>query len=183
MKLATDFWPKIKTKLKVIANIPYNITTPILENIIANKDKVSLIILMVQKEVAERLQASPDNKSYGSLSIYAQYHMEVEMLTEVSRNCFYPIPKVDSALIKLKPWAKPQVQVSAEDKFFKIVRSAFWGRRKTLRNTLKQSPYTHYTNEMLRAIQEKTGIDLQRRGETLSLQEFAEITNSLFPNV
>lgn len=180
LQLSDKLWKNLPAKVKVIANIPYNITTPILESLVVYKEKIAKIVIMVQKEVAERLQAKPGCKDYGALTLFIQFHMEAKLLRIVPKQCFSPQPKVDSAIVQLTPLAGPPVDVVSQEKYFKVIKGSFWGRRKTLRNALKQSPFTYYSNEMLKKIEQQTGIDLVRRGETLSMQEFANITNTLF---
>lgn len=180
MKIAENIFAETERPLKVIANIPYYITTPIIEKLLEHKHKVELITLMVQREVGDRLAAKPRNKDYGSLSIFVQYFTDVRLVCPVPRTAFRPVPNVDSAVIQLTVRQTPPYPVVSEDRFFKITRGAFWGRRKTLRNTLKQSPFTHYTGEMLDRLQKETGIDLMRRGETLTIEEFAKLANVEF---
>lgn len=180
MKIAEDIFTDINRPIKVIANIPYYITTPIIEKLLEHKQKVEMITLMVQREVGDRLAAKPRTKDYGSLTIFVQYFTEVRMVCPVPRTAFFPAPNVDSAVIQLTVRKTNPHPVVSEERFFKITRGAFWGRRKTLRNTLKQSPFTHYTSEMLDKLQKETGIDLMRRGETLTIEEFAKLANVEF---
>ena len=131
---------------------------------------------MLQKEVVDRLTAKPGLRAYGSLSVYVQYHCEIERLLEISNTAFSPKPKIDSSLIGLKPLDKPKVQVEDTKLFFKLVNSAFFHKRKMLKNNLKNWEHLF--------IQEKgqpqlAGIDLNRRGETLSLSDFAKLANHL----
>ena len=130
--------------------------------------------LMLQKEVVDRLIASPDSRSYGSLSVYVQYYCEVQRLLEIPNIAFSPKPKIDSSLIGLFPLPQPRVKVEDPKLFFKIVNSAFFHKRKMLKNNLKDWENL-FTEENGQA--QLAGIDLNRRGETLSLQDFAEITN------
>lgn len=179
LQQADNIFAQVDTKLKVIANIPYYITTPIIEKLFSYKEKVSQIVLMVQKEVADRITALPGNKTYGSLSLFVQYYAECRILFNVPPSAFVPAPKVDSAVIELKIRKEPPVKTN-EKILFNIIRAAFWGRRKTLANCLKKAPTTHYTNEHLEKIKKETGIDLGRRGETLSLEEYASLANVRF---
>ncbi len=179
LQQADNIFAALDTKVKVIANIPYYITTPIIEKLFSYKDKVDKIVLMVQKEVAERITALPGSKAYGSLSLFVQYYAECRVLFNVPPGAFVPAPKVDSAVIELKIRKEPPVEAN-EKRLFNIIRAAFWGRRKTLGNCLKKAPTTHYTNEHLEQIRKETGIDLQRRGETLSLVEYASLSNVKF---
>jgi 16S rRNA (adenine1518-N6/adenine1519-N6)-dimethyltransferase len=177
LKIAEGLFADIDKPIKVIANIPYYITTPILEELLEYKNKITTITLMMQREVADRLIAAPSTKDYGSLTIFIQYFTDVSQVCAVPRTAFHPVPKVDSSVVQLVVRQTPLYPVVSERRFFKITRGAFWGRRKTLRNTLKQSPYTHYSQEMLDKIEADTGIDLNRRGETLSIEEFAKLAN------
>ena len=135
---------------------------------------------MVQKEVAERLQGSPETGSFGSLSLFCQFYLNVEVLAKVSRNCFTPVPSVDSAVIRLTPLKKPRVAVRSEELLFKLIKAAFWGKRKMLRKCLRHSPYVQYSSLETAAVEKETGIKLDRRGETLTLEEYAKLTNVLF---
>ena len=167
-------------RLKVIANIPYYITTPILEKLLDYRAQISSITLLVQKEVAERICAEPGNADYGSLTIFLRYYADAELICIVPAEAFQPRPQVDSALLRLNIRPELKYKPRSEKRFFKIVRGAFWGRRKTLRNTLKQSPYTHYTAAMLAKLEQNTGIDLSRRGETLGIEEFVALADVRF---
>jgi len=180
LELSSKLWGMFTDKVKLIANIPYMITTPIIEDCIRHKEQLERVVLMVQKEVALRLCARPGIKAYGSLTLFVQYSMDVAYIADVPRDCFTPVPKVDSAIICLTPHQRPPVTVSSTELLFKVIRASFWGKRKTLRNCLKQSPYTHYTNTLLDEVTSACGIDLSRRGETLSLEEFARMTDAIF---
>jgi 16S rRNA (adenine1518-N6/adenine1519-N6)-dimethyltransferase len=152
-------------KYKIIGNLPYYITAPIVEKILSAKEKPELAVLMVQKEVAERMAASPGSKKYGSFSIFVQYHAVVKLNSFVSKSSFYPWPEVGSAVVVLKPYKEPKYKVKNEKLFFDLVHKAFQQRRKQIRNSLKEFDL------------EGIGIDLSRRPETLSIEEFAEIAN------
>lgn len=154
-------------KYKIIGNLPYYITAPITEKILEAKDKPELAVLMVQKEVAERMAADPGTKKFGSFSVFVQYHAEVALNSLVSKSSFHPWPEVGSAIIVLKPHKTLKYQVKDEKLFFDIVHKAFQQRRKQLRNSLKD-----YNLEGL-------DIDLSRRPETLSVDEFTQISNFL----
>lgn len=175
--LAEEIFSGITARVKVIANIPYYITTPILEKLLDYREQISSITLLVQKEVADRICAEPGNKDYGSLTIFLQYYAETRQICVVPAEAFQPRPQVNSALIRLDVRPELKYRPLSEKRFFNIVRGAFWGRRKTLRNTLKQSPYTHYTTAMLDKITCETSIDLQRRGETLSIEEYVKLAS------
>ncbi|MHB9036287.1 MAG: 16S rRNA (adenine(1518)-N(6)/adenine(1519)-N(6))-dimethyltransferase RsmA [Armatimonadota bacterium] len=159
----------------VVGNLPYYITSPIITTLIESKRLISSIVLMVQREVARRLAAAPGTDDYGSLSVFVQYHCEIESVMKVSRNVFYPVPDVDSEIVKLTVRDTPAVIVQDEVLFFKIVRAAFGKRRKTLFNALGSSDELGWDKEFARVVLDSAGIDGGRRGETLSLDEFAAL--------
>ncbi|MGI6295918.1 MAG: 16S rRNA (adenine(1518)-N(6)/adenine(1519)-N(6))-dimethyltransferase RsmA [Armatimonadota bacterium] len=159
----------------VIANLPYYITTPIIIKLIESKSNFDSIILMVQREVASRLKASAGGSEYGSITVFVQYHCEVTSVMKVSRNVFYPVPDVDSELIRLDIRTTPAVDVADENMFFAIVRAAFGKRRKTLLNTLSSSADLGWDRKRAEAVLSAAGIDSARRGETLTLNDFASI--------
>lgn len=159
----------------VIANLPYYITTPILTRLIDSKRYFSAMLLMVQREVAQRLRAEPGSDDYGAISVFVQYHCKIESIMRVSRNVFYPVPEVDSELIKLTVRDVPPIAVSDELLFFSIVRAAFGKRRKTLLNALSSSPELKWDRKKVHAVLAAAGIDPGRRGETLTLAEFAAL--------
>lgn len=162
------------SQYKVVANLPYYITTPIIMGLLEARMPIDVLVTMVQKEVAERMVASPGTKDYGALSVAVQYYTKAEIMFVVKPDSFIPPPSVDSAVIRCTVLDKPPVEVD-EKTFFKVVRAAFAQRRKTLLNTLK---ITGVPVETLKIILEKAGIDGTRRGETLSLDEFAAISNA-----
>ena len=161
---------------QVVANLPYYITTPILMTLLERKLPITRIVAMVQKEVAERMTASPWGKDYGALSVAVQYYTEPRMVMEVPPKSFLPAPEVDSMVIACKVREAPPVSVEDEDLFFRLVKAAFGQRRKTLANALKGAGFPK--EDILPAFQ-RAGISLQRRGETLSLEEFARLSNAL----
>ena len=165
-------------KWVVVGNLPYYITSPILAKLIEAKDNISSMVLMVQREVAQRLAAPPGSDDYGALSVFVQFHCDIKTVVRVSKNVFYPIPDVDSEVIELTVVDKPRVDVRDECLFFKITRAAFGKRRKTLLNALSSSDDLGWTKDQARAVLESAGIDPERRGETLSLIEFARISNA-----
>lgn len=165
-------------KWVVVGNLPYYITSPIIAKLIESKHLFSSILLMVQREVAMRLQAVHGSSDYGALSIFVQYHCEIESVMKVSRNVFYPIPDVDSELIKLNVRNSPAVDVRDEGLFFRIVKAAFGKRRKTLFNALGSSGDLKWDKEQARVVLKAAGIDGNRRGETLSLEDFANLANA-----
>ena len=151
---------------KIIGNLPYYITAPIIENILVAKNKPEIAVLMVQKEVAERIVAVPGSKKYGSFSIFVQFYAEAALHSFVSKSSFQPWPKVSSAIIVLKPYKTSKYEVKDEKLFFDIVHAAFQQRRKKLRNSLA---------ELLS--DKAAGIDLNRRPESLAIDEFAALAN------
>jgi 16S rRNA (adenine1518-N6/adenine1519-N6)-dimethyltransferase len=162
-------------RVKVVANIPYYITSPILERLLAVASRIERILLLVQKEVAARLAARPGTPEYGSLTLFARYHAEVEIVGRVSRHVFLPPPGVDSAILRLRVRDSPAVRVSHPGLLFEIIHAAFQQRRKTLLNALTGSPTLHLAKEDAEAALNAAGIDPRRRGETLSLEEFAAL--------
>ena len=169
------YLPDNYKNLYIIANIPYYITTPILEKIIAENLNEKTCTLMVQKEVADRFSAKPGSKDYGSISVYLDYYYQVKKLFEVPRKAFYPVPNVDSAIIKLA--RKDKRDLADEKNFFKFVKSAFQFKRKNLRNNLK-----NYDLEKINSVLVKYNHNLQNRAEEISLKEFLDIYAALFPN-
>ncbi len=164
-------------QVKVIGNLPYYITTPIVMKILEERVGVSDITIMLQKEVADRMKAKPGGKDYGSLSIAVQYYCEVEQVASVPRNVFIPKPNVDSSIIRLVIREKPAAYVIDEGFFFKVVRGGFSQRRKTLLNALSSA--LNMQKEKLEELLKLCNIDPIRRAETLSIQEFATLTNKL----
>ncbi|MBC7805744.1 MAG: 16S rRNA (adenine(1518)-N(6)/adenine(1519)-N(6))-dimethyltransferase RsmA [Akkermansiaceae bacterium] len=164
---------------KVVANIPYNITSPILVRLLENKALFISITLMVQKEVAERLKAMPGTAAYGSLSVFAQYQAHVSVAGTVPRGAFFPPPKVDSAVIHLIPRPVPPVDVPSDAAFFRVSRAVFGQRRKTLANALMGASPGAFAKEEVASALTETGIDGTRRGETLTLAEIATLTRAL----
>ncbi len=165
--------------LKVVANLPYYITTPIIMGLFENQVPVSSITVMVQKEVADRMQAGPGTKDYGALSLAVQYYASPYIAANVPPNCFMPRPKVGSAVICLTRYQKPPIQVEDEKLMFRIIRASFNQRRKTLANGMKNSPELDYTKEQIEGAILSTGQKVNVRGEALTLEEFAQITNYL----
>ena len=174
--LKTDISREIKAaKYKVVANLPYYITTPIIMTLLERRLPIELLVTMVQKEVAERMIAPPGGKDYGALSVAVQYYTDPELLFEVRPNDFIPPPAVDSAVIRCIVRDKPPVDAIDERRFFRVVKAAFSQRRKTLSNALKTSGMS---SEQIAAVLSSAGIDPKRRGETLSLAEFAAVSNA-----
>lgn len=164
-------------KWVVAGNLPYYITSPIIARLIDAKDHVSAIVLMVQREVARRLAAPPGSDDFGALSVFVQYHCDIQSVMKVSKNVFFPIPDVDSEVVKLTVLNQPRVSVRDEGLFFKIVRAAFMKRRKTLLNALGSSNELGWDKDKAREVLTSAGIDPERRGETLSLGEFARVSD------
>ncbi len=166
--------------LKVVANLPYYITTPIMMHLLKSELPINEMIVMMQKEVADRISAKPSTKAYGSLSIAVQYYMEASVAFIVPKTAFVPQPNVDSAIIKLTKRATPAVEVTNEVNFFKLTKGAFLQRRKTLwNNLLANYGKEEATKDWLTKALALAEIDPKRRGETLSLQEFADLSNAL----
>lgn len=163
---------------QIAANLPYYITTPIIMGILEAGYCFERMVVMVQKEVATRMMATPGTKDYGALSVAVQYYTIPEMVTPVPAGSFYPPPEVESAVVKLNRRSEPAVQVRDPKKFFAVVRAAFGQRRKTLLNALSSGNLGMGKGELEQLLQ-KVEIDPNRRGETLSLQEFAVITEEL----
>lgn len=162
--------------VKILGNLPYYITTPIITELLENHVPAESITVMMQKEVAERIVASPGTKIYGALSVAVQFYCDVERVVEVPRESFYPAPKVDSEVLKLNVLDKPPVDVKDHELFFRLVKAGFGQRRKTLSNSLLG---TGIEKEKLLNALNSSGIDPVRRAETLSLQEFADLANAL----
>jgi len=163
----------IKNKIKVIGNIPYYISSPILEYLLKFKNKISVIFIAVQKEFARRIIAVPGSKTYGAFSCFIQYYFEPKILFCIKKTSFSPQPKVDSCLIRFKIRPKAGVKVKDEELFFKIIRAAFGKRRKTLRNSLANI----VLKKDLERFFNKFGIDRNIRPENLSLKDFANLSN------
>ncbi|SDF22288.1 16S rRNA (adenine(1518)-N(6)/adenine(1519)-N(6))-dimethyltransferase RsmA [Sporomusa acidovorans] len=164
-----------KEKYKVIANLPYYITTPIIMKFLEERFPVELLVTMVQKEVAERMVAKPGGKDYGALSVAVQYYTEPEIMFIVPPQAFIPPPAVESAVIRCTVRSKPPVEVVSEKLFFRVVKAAFAQRRKTLTNALKGGGLN---KETVDGMLSEAGIDGGRRGEQLSLTEFAAVANA-----
>ncbi|CVK18974.1 MULTISPECIES: 16S rRNA (adenine(1518)-N(6)/adenine(1519)-N(6))-dimethyltransferase RsmA [Sporomusa] len=164
-----------KEKYKLVANLPYYITTPIIMKFLEERLPVELLVTMVQKEVAQRMVAKPGGKDYGALSVAVQYYTEPEIMFIVPPKAFIPAPAVESAVIRCTVRTVPPVQVASEKMFFRVVKAAFAQRRKTLANGLKANGLDKAAVEKVLA---QAGIDGTRRGEQLSLDEFAAIANA-----
>ncbi|HWP90730.1 MAG TPA: 16S rRNA (adenine(1518)-N(6)/adenine(1519)-N(6))-dimethyltransferase RsmA [Thermodesulfobacteriota bacterium] len=159
-------------KLKVVSNLPYSISSPVLFKLLEERELFSLLVLMLQREVGERIAAPPGGKEYGSLSVLVQTYMDVSLELNVPPEAFWPRPKVDSVVIKLIPLLRPRIQIRDEKLFRTVVRAAFSSRRKILANSLSSLLSKEQVEEILKS----SGIDGRRRAETLSLEEFGRIT-------
>lgn len=165
--------------VKVVANLPYYITTPIIMGLLEGGVPVDSITVMVQKEVADRMKVGPGTKDYGALSLAVQYYAQPEVVANVPPNCFIPRPKVGSAVIRLTRHQTPLVQVQDEGFLFRIIRASFNQRRKTLVNSLSNSSDLHLTKEQVMKALEQMELPVSVRGETLTLKQFAELSELL----
>lgn len=181
--LKVDINKEIKERfgqsVKVVANLPYYITTPIIMRLLEEKINVNEIIVMVQKEVAERMISSPGVKAYGSLSVAVQYYCDATIVLDVPRENFLPAPNVDSAVIKLSLRDEPIVDLIDEDYFFKVIKGAFALRRKTLVNSLSKSQIG-LDKDLVKNVLTKIGFDTRIRGEKLTIEDFAKLSNELY---
>lgn len=164
--------------VKVVANLPYYITTPIIMGLFESHVPVESITVMVQKEVADRMRTGPGSKDYGALSLAVQYYARPELIANVPPNCFMPRPRVGSAVIRLTRHEKPPVRVENEEYLFQLIRASFQQRRKTLVNGLNHAPDIHVSKEAFEEALIKMGLSPGVRGEALDLAEFAELANS-----
>ena len=165
--------------IKVVANLPYYITTPIIMGLFESHVPIDSITIMVQKEVADRMQCGPGSKEYGALSLAVQYYAKPEIVTSVPPNCFMPRPSVGSAVIKLDRYEKAPVETADEKFMFSLIRASFNQRRKTLSNSLANGG-TGVTRDMVTKALEKMELSVSIRGEALTLDEFAKLSNILY---
>ncbi len=170
---------KVARPIKVVANLPYYITTPIIMGLLEQHIPLESITVMVQKEVADRMKVGPGTKDYGALSLAVQYYAHPEIMIQVSASCFIPKPKVGSTVIRLTRYTDPPVKVVDEEAMFALIKAAFQQRRKTLVNSLCHTGNEHYTKEKVAQALEAMELSLTIRGESLSLEQFAELTNRL----
>jgi len=178
--LKLDIAPLSEEKIEVIGNIPYNISSPLIEMLIRNRELIPRAILTLQHELAARLTASPGNKQYGALTVLIQYHARLSPLLEVPRQAFFPKPKVSSTVVQFE-FSRPfPRRVDSEDSFRKVVRAAFAHRRKTLLNSLRGTFPSWEVQSLLNAM-EHCAIDPQRRAETLSMDDFLNLTEAVRP--
>ena len=167
--------------VKLVANLPYYITTPIIMRFLEEDINVTDIVVMVQKEVAERMNANPGKKDFGALSVAVQFYCDTEIVAKVPRHLFVPQPNVDSIVIALRVRSERKYKVEDEDLFFKIVKASFGQRRKTLLNSLTSMGILDKTD--ISAVLSVAGIDEKRRGETLSLEEFARLSDCMHSRI
>lgn len=167
--------------VKLVANLPYYITTPIIMRFLEEDINITDIVVMVQKEVAERMNANPGKKDFGALSVAVQFYCDTEIVAKVPRHLFVPQPNVDSIVIALRVRPERKYKVEDEDLFFKIVKASFGQRRKTLLNSLTSMGILDKTD--ISAVLSVAGIDEKRRGETLSLEEFARLSDCMHSRI
>ncbi|MDD6858225.1 MAG: 16S rRNA (adenine(1518)-N(6)/adenine(1519)-N(6))-dimethyltransferase RsmA [Lachnospiraceae bacterium] len=167
------------SSIKVVANLPYYITTPIIMGLFESGVPIDSITIMVQKEVAERMQAKPGTKDYGALTLAVQYYADAKIMANVPPNCFMPRPAVGSAVINLVKHKEKRYDVKNEDMLFRIIRASFNQRRKTLQNGLNNAANLPYTKQQIAEAIEKMGLPAAVRGEKLSLEQFVELSNIL----
>ncbi len=165
--------------VKVVANLPYYITTPIIMALFEKKVPLHSVTIMVQKEVADRMRVGPGTKDYGALSLAVQYYAKPEIVTKVPAGCFMPKPNVDSAVIRLTRYEKPPVEVEDEAWLFAVIRASFNQRRKTLANGLANAGYLGIGRRQVEEVLSAMGLAAAVRGETLTLEQFAELSNRL----
>jgi 16S rRNA (adenine1518-N6/adenine1519-N6)-dimethyltransferase len=163
--------------IKVVANLPYYITTPIIMGLFESNVPIDNITVMVQKEVADRMQTGPGSKDYGALSLAVQYYAEPYIVANVPPNCFIPRPNVGSAVIRLTRYEKPPVDVQDPKLMFRLIRASFNQRRKTLQNGLNNSPEINYSKEQIIEAIAALGVSPTIRGEALTLEQFAQLSN------
>jgi 16S rRNA (adenine1518-N6/adenine1519-N6)-dimethyltransferase len=163
-------------KIKVVSNLPYSVSSPILIKLLDERGIFSLLVLMLQREVGERITASPGGRQYGSISVLMQTYMDASIELRVSPEAFWPRPKVQSVVVKLRPLPSPRIPILDEKLFKKIVRAAFSSRRKMLANSL----CSLFPKEKIEEVLKTSGIDGKRRAETLSLEEFGRLTEQAF---
>ncbi|MFR2775674.1 MAG: 16S rRNA (adenine(1518)-N(6)/adenine(1519)-N(6))-dimethyltransferase RsmA [Anaerostipes sp.] len=165
--------------IKIVANLPYYITTPIIMGLFESHVPIDSITVMVQKEVADRMQAGPGTKDYGALSLAVQYYASPYIAANVPPNCFMPRPKVGSSVIKLTKYKEPPIKVSNEKLLFQLIRASFNQRRKTLQNGIKNFSELNFSKEQVAGVLEEMGLPAAVRGEALTLEQFAQLCNLL----
>jgi len=167
-------------KVKVVANLPYYITTPIIMKFLEGDFGIETMVFMIQKEVADRMAAKPGGKDYGALSVAVQYYSKPEKVFNVAPHCFVPKPEVDSTVVRLIINKIPPVELYDKDLFFRVIKASFGQRRKTLVNALCNSGYFMKNKEEVKEILKNIGIEENQRGETLTIMQFSELSNSFF---
>lgn len=182
--LKVDLWKLVEEKnggrpVKVVANLPYYITTPIVMGLFESRVPLHSVTIMVQKEVAERMQAGPGTKDYGALSLAVQYYAQAEVVANVPPNCFIPRPNVGSAVIRLTRYEKPPVHAEDEKLLFAIIRASFNQRRKMLTNGLSNAPGLSADKEKVRSALVSMGLSENIRGEAMTLEQFARLSDLL----
>ena len=165
--------------VKVVANLPYYITTPILLELLPNERLFKSFVIMIQKEVADRMSAEPGNKDYGALSLMIQYYGEPRIVMDVAPSAFYPAPDVTSSVVRIDRYEVPPVEAEDPDKMFALIRAAFGKRRKTFVNAVSSDPQLNLSPDAIRNALETMGLDVSVRGERLSLAEFARLSGLL----
>ena len=185
LESATESWRKVtgqggQPRIRVVANLPYYISTPIIERLIGLRTRLSDMTLMLQKEVVERIVSPPGSRDYGYLSVLVQFHCVATMLFEVPPEAFQPAPKVESAVLRLSIREHPAVEVADAERFFALVRAAFAQRRKTIANNLKAARLALGLEDRIDTALERASIQPMRRAETLSIEEFARLDHALF---
>ncbi len=168
-----------RSHVKLVANLPYYITTPIIMGLLEGHAPVASLTVMVQREVAERMQAVPGGKEYGALSLAVQYYASAYLAANVPPNCFIPRPNVGSAVVRLTTHEKPPVEVRDEGQMFRLIRASFNQRRKTLVNGIGNAPDLSFSKEEVQSALREMGLSETVRGETLSLEQFAELSDRL----
>lgn len=166
--------------VKVVANLPYYITTPIIMKFLEENPGINSMVFMVQKEVADRMSAEPGGKEYGALSVAVQYYSKPLKVMNVPPQCFIPRPEVDSTVVRLEVYENPPVELYSKDVFFRTVKASFGQRRKTLVNALHNSGNFNINKEEIKDLLKELGIGENQRGETLTIKQFAELANILF---
>ena len=165
--------------VKIVANLPYYITTPIITTLLESEADIDSITVMVQKEVAERMNAAPGGKDYGALTLLVDYYCETEILAKAPPHCFIPQPGVESAVIRLRLLEEPGAAPKDKSHMFRLIKAAFAQRRKTIQNSLMSDPSLGLSKEAVKNALEAMGLDERIRGERLSLQQFAELSDRL----
>lgn len=167
-------------KVCVVANLPYYITTPVIMKLLESGLNISSITVMIQKEVANRIAAKPGTKDYGALSVAVQFYSDSKIIAKAEPSCFIPQPKVSSSVIRMDICEEPKVKVIDKDFYFKIVKSAFGQRRKTLSNALSNSPYISIKKDVINSVLNRLEFKENVRGETLSIYDFAKLSDALY---